>query len=192
MAIATIEATKTYTPGAYLALETESETRSEYRNGEIVPMTGGTPTHNEITNNLNVLLRTSLKGQPYRIFLLDQRLWVPDRKLYTYPDVMVVPRPVLLQTGRKDTITNPIFIAEVLSNSTKNYDRGEKFAAYRTIPTFQEYLLVDQYGICVEHYVKQNANQWLLTACDRPDTKISLASISVQLSLADLYEDVEL
>ena len=96
--------TKTiYTPEEYLNFEVDSDTRHEYINGEIVPVTGGTPEHNEIVSILNAALRTSLKGKPYSIFVADQRLWIPDRELYTYPDVMVVPRPLQRQQGRTDT-----------------------------------------------------------------------------------------
>jgi Uma2 family endonuclease len=131
--------TKTCTAEEYLELELElaSETRSEYRNGEIVPMTGGTPDHNDIAGNLYILLKLALKGKNHRTFYTDQRLWIPDRTLYTYPDVMVIEKPLQLQTGRNDTVINPCFIAEVLSKSTQDYDRGEKFVAYRTIESFK-------------------------------------------------------
>lgn len=132
-----LEEKKIYTPEEYLEFEVNSDTRHEYINGEIIPMTGSTPEHNEIASILNAALRLSLKGKPYSIFVADQRLWIPDRNLYTYPDVMVVPRPLQRQQERTDTIINPVMIAEVLSKSTKSYDRDEKFSAYRTIPTFQ-------------------------------------------------------
>ena len=135
----------TYTPEEYLAIEIASETRHEYINGEIISMAGGTPEHNEIASILNATFRINLRGQPYSIFIADQRLWISDKKLYTYPDVMIIQRPIQLQGSRKDTVTNPLLIAEVLSQSTKSYDKQEKFAAYRTIPSFQEYLLIDQY-----------------------------------------------
>lgn len=185
-------ATKTlYTADEYLALEVASDQRHEYINREIVPMTGGTPEHNEIASILNATLRVSLKGQPYSIFVADQRLWIPDNQLYTYPDIMVVPRPLQRQLGRSDTIINPILIAEVLSKSTKSYDRDEKFAAYRTIPTFQEYLLIDQYKLQVEQYSKTSSHQWIFTEYNQPEAQISLVSIPVQLRLADLYESIE-
>lgn len=185
-------ATKTlYTADEYLALEVASDQRHEYINGEIVPMTGGTPEHNEIASILNATLRVSLKGQPYSIFVADQRLWIPDNQIYTYPDIMVVPRPLQRQLGRSDTIINPILIAEVLSKSTKSYDRDEKFAAYRTIPTFQEYLLIDQYKLQVEQYSKISSHQWIFTEYNQPEAQISLVSIPVQLRLADLYESIE-
>ncbi|QKD83496.1 Uma2 family endonuclease [Thermoleptolyngbya sichuanensis A183] len=145
--------TKRYTAEEYLELEVASETRNEYRDGEIVPMMGGTPNHNDIAGNLYILLKSALKGKDYRIFYADQQLWIPGASLYTYPDVMVLPKPLELQAGRKDTVMNPCFIAEVLSKSTRSYDRSDKFAAYRTISSFQEYLLIDQDEIHVEHHV---------------------------------------
>ncbi|MEO1144360.1 MAG: Uma2 family endonuclease [Cyanobacteria bacterium J06638_22] len=182
--------TKTYTAEEYLALEVESETRSEYRDGEIIPMTGGTPAHNEITATLIFLLKSALRQQPYSIFVTDQRLWVPDGDRYTYPDVMVTPRPADLKQGRKDTVINPILIAEVLSDSTQGYDRGDKFAAYRTIPPFQEYLLIDQYKPHVEQYVKQSENQWLFTEYDDLGQTFTLQSVEVAIALKELYEAV--
>jgi Uma2 family endonuclease len=182
---------KPYTAEAYLALEIESLTRSEFRDGEIVPMSGGTPDHNAITIIFNALLWLGLKGKPYRIFGSDQRLWIPAHNLYTYPDAMVVPMPIELQPGRKDTIMNPLLIAEVLSTSTKGYDRDEKFAAYRTISTFQEYLLIDQYQSHVEQYVKQESNKWLFTEYSDKDARVVLSSVPVEISLVDLYENIE-
>jgi Uma2 family endonuclease len=193
---------KTYTAEEYLALEVDSETRHEFRNGEILPMAGGTPAHNEIAGDLTGLLKAALKGQPYSVFVADQRLAIPlgaaalpgAPNLYTYPDVMVVPRPLALHPGRKDTVTSPILIAEVLSDSTENstaaYDRDQKFAAYRSIPTFQEYLLIDQDRLHVEHYIKQGPNQWLFSEYDGQDGRFALASIPVEIALADLYENV--
>ena len=184
-------AKKTYTVEEYLELELASETRSEYRNGEIIPMTGGTPNHNDISGNAYILLKALLKSKEYRVFHVDQRLWIPSLKQYAYPDVMVAPKPLEMQTGRKDTITNPCFIAEVLSRSTQNYDRSEKFANYRTIDTFQEYLLIDQYHIHVEHHVKTAVNQWLFSEYDDPNVTISLQFLDLPIRIADLYDNIE-
>jgi Uma2 family endonuclease len=185
------EEKKIFTPEEYLELEVNSDTRHEYINGEIIPMTGGTPEHNEIASILNAALRIGLKGKPFSIFIADQRLWIPDRNLYTYPDVMVAPRPLQRQQGRTDTITNPVMIAEVLSKSTKNYDRDEKFSAYRTLSTFQEYLLIDQYTPHVEQYSKTDSRKWIFTEYNDSESSISLLSIPVEIRLADLYESVE-
>jgi Uma2 family endonuclease len=181
-----------YSPAEYLELELASETRSEYRNGAIIPMTGGTPDHNELAINLASLLKFTLRGKPYRIFAIDQRLWIPDRNLYNYPDVMVIEKPLQLQTGRNDTVTNPCFIAEVLSKSTQDYDRGEKFSAYRTIDSFREYLLIDQYNIRVDHYVKTAPNQWLLTEYTELNVVLSLNTLDMQIEIAALYENIDI
>jgi Uma2 family endonuclease len=183
--------TKTYTPEEYLELEIASETRNEYHNGEIIPMTGGTPDHNKISGNLYIILSLALKRKPYETFHVDQHLWIPEVSLYTYPDVMVLQKPIELQTGRKDTVLNPCFIGEVLSKSTQNYDRSEKFASYRTIPTFQEYLLIDQYRIHVEHYVKTAVNQWIFSEYDDPNFTLSLSNLEVQILITDLYENID-
>jgi Uma2 family endonuclease len=119
---------KTYTAEEYLVIEVESQTRSEYRNGAIVPMTGGTPAHNKIISALNALLWFGLRGKPYSLFMTDQRLSIPAAKLYTYPDAMVIHNPVALHPGRKDTVTNSLLSAEVLSDSTKDYDRNRPLA----------------------------------------------------------------
>ncbi|NEO88449.1 MAG: Uma2 family endonuclease [Spirulina sp. SIO3F2] len=183
---------QTITAQDYLAQEVELETRNEYRNGEIIPMTGGTPDHNEINANLIVLLKMALRKQPYSIFVTDQRLWIPERNIYTYPDTMVTPRPVELQSGRKDTVINPILIAEVLSKSTQQYDRTDKFEAYRTIASFQEYLLINQTRPHVEQYVKQAANQWLFTELTGLEQIVTLRSLNnIELALADLYEAID-
>ena len=184
-------ARKTYTVDEYLELEVASETRNEYRNGEIIPMTGGTPNHNDISGNAYILLKALLKAKAYRVFHVDQRLWIPALKEYTYPDVMVVAKPLEMQVGRKDTITNPCLIVEVLSRSTQSRDRSEKFAAYRTIDTFQEYILIDQYRIHVEHYLKTAVNQWLFSEYDDPETAIALQFLDMQIKIADLYDNID-
>jgi Uma2 family endonuclease len=188
--IAQVE-TKTYKAEEYLEAEVDSQERHEFLNGEIVLMTGGTPNHNEITTNLVVALKLTLKGKPYRTFSSDQRLWIPQLNNYTYPDVMVVAKPIELQSGRTDTITNPLLIAEVLSKGTKAYDRDEKFAAYRSIPSFQEYLLIDQYRLQVEQYSKTEANKWIFSEYGVIGDRLMLTSVQVEIAIADLYENIE-
>ena len=181
---------KLYTPEEYLALEVASDIRNEYRNGEIVPMTGGTPAHNKITSALNALLWLGLRGKPYSVFITDQRLWIPASNRFTYPDGMVIANPVKLQPGRKDTVTNPLLLAEVLSDSTEKYDRSDKFEAYRTLPSFQEYLLIDQSRPHVEQFAKQTAHQWLFAEHNGLDAQVKLSSLPIELALKDLYEGV--
>lgn len=180
-----------YSPEEYLKLEVDSEERHEYINGQIIRMTGGTPNHNQIALNLSGALNFALKRQPYRVFVTDQRLWIPERKIYTYPDVMVVKEPLEFAPGRKDTITNPITIGEILSKSTKSYDRDEKFAAYRTISSFQEYFLIDQYTMHVEQYSKTDNNRWIFSEYEDENFTLSFASIPFQITIADLYDKVD-
>jgi Uma2 family endonuclease len=135
-----------------------------------------------------VALYTGLKNQPYAVFVTDQRLWIPERQIATYPDIMVMPEPLTYQEGRKDTLINPVLIAEVLSASTANYDREEKFAAYRTIATFQEYLLISQEKCYIEHFQKEG-ERWLFTAYES-DRIIHLNSLGIQIVIADVYHKI--
>jgi Uma2 family endonuclease len=182
---------KIYTPEEYLELEVGSVDRHTYIDGEIILMPGGTPNHNLIIGNLSANLNFTLKHQSYFVFASDQRLWIPQKRIYTYPDVMVVQEAIQLQEGRKDTIINPIMIAEILSKSTQQYDQGEKFKAYRTIPSVQEYVLIDQYSMHVEKYVKTGSSQWLFSEYDGATTFLGLETVPVEISLADLYAKVE-
>lgn len=186
-----IQAQRSYSLEEYLELEVASEERHEYIDGEIVPVTGGTPNHNQILGNVYAALNFALKRQPYRVFVTDQRLWIPQKRVYTYPDVMVVQDGLQLQEGRKDTVTNPLLIAEVLSDSTQGYDRGEKFAAYRTIPTFQEYVLIEQDTLHVEHYVKTEPKKWIFSEYDGEAATLALTSVPFEIVLADIYDKVE-
>lgn len=183
--------TQYYSPAEYLEFEINSEIRHEYIDGLIIPMTGGTPDHNQITGNFYAVLNFALKRQPYQVFVTDQRLWIPQKRIHTYPDVMVVQTPLVFAEGRNDTITNPIMIAEVLSKSTKGYDRDEKFAAYRTIPSFQEYILIDQYTMHVEQYIKTDRRKWTFLEYEDSNDILNLASISCEISLVDIYDKVD-
>jgi len=180
-----------YSPQEYLELEVNSEIRHEYINGLIIPMTGGTPNHNQLAGNFYAMLNFALKRQPYQVFVTDQRLWIPTRKIHTYPDIMVVKTPLEYQEGRTDTLVNPVMIAEVLSKSTKGYDRDEKFAAYRTIPSLQEYILIDQYTMHIEQYFKTDNNQWIFSEFTDGNINLNLASISCQMILSDIYDKVD-
>jgi Uma2 family endonuclease len=191
MSIALLPEPAIITADDYLAQEILAETRNEYRNGVVVPMTGGTPEHNEIASVLNALLRIALKGKGYSIFVADQRLWISEPNLYTYPDVMVARRPIERKPDRTDTVMNPILIAEVLSKSTAAYDRTEKFAAYRTIASLQNYLLIDQYQPHVELYARTGDQQWLFSEYGQLSDRVLFDQLAVTVNLSDLYEALE-
>jgi len=190
--VAQVQTPPTYSPEEYLALEIASETRNEYIHGEIVPMAGGMPNHNQIALNLAGNLNFLLRRQPYRVFISDQRLWIAQPGISTYPDVMVVQGDLIYQEGCEDTITNPVLIIEVLSKSTGNYDQGEKFTFYRTIPTFQEYVLVDQYRHYVQQYTKTGAKKWDFQEYDSLADEVRFASLSLAIALTDIYDKVDL
>ena len=183
-------ATQTYTPAEYLELEEKAEYKSEYINGQIFPMTGGSTNHNTIALNLSTELNFAFKQQDYKVFMGDVRLWIPDKQIYTYPDVLVIAGKPQYVANRTDTITNALIIAEVLSKSTQGYDRQAKFEDYRTIPSFQEYLLIDQTRIYVEQYAKTGEKRWELRVYNAEDETISLSSVALQISLKDLYNKV--
>jgi len=184
--------TKTISPEEYLAQEEQSTERHEYIKGEIKLMAGGTPKHNELSGNSYIALKLALKKCPYTVFHADQRLWIPSQQIFTYPDVMVTTKPLVFQEGRKDTVLNACLIVEVLSLSTRNYDHGEKFQYYRSIPEFQEYLLIEQDRIYVEHYYRVDAKKWSLTEYTEIEDVIALGSVECEISLANIYEDIEL
>jgi Uma2 family endonuclease len=189
--VAQVEATRIYSPEEYLELEIPSIDRHEYIDGEIRLMPGGMPNHNRIIGNLGAGLNFAFKGKPYEAFVADQRLWIPNPKIYAYPDIMIVQGSLEYQEGRKDTLTNPFIIAEVLSKSTRNYGKADKFAAYRTIPSFQEYILIDQYAIHVEHYIKTEPRKWTFQEYNEVDDRLVFSSLSFEISLAELYDKVE-
>jgi Uma2 family endonuclease len=182
-------AAQTISAEAYFQLEATSKVRHEYRAGELVEMPGGTPNHSRIILNLAVELKLALKKQPYDVFASDQRLWIPEMDSYVYPDVMVTRDPLELLAGRRDTVLNPVLVAEVLSRSTGDYDRGEKFRSYRSIESLAEFLLIGQDAPFIEHYVKTE-NGWLLQDVVGTDGKLALTSVPVELELVDLFDKV--
>lgn len=182
----------------YLALEEVADYKSEYIDGEIIPMAGGSTNHNQIALNISSWFNFAFRKLDYYVYMGDVRLWIPQKRIYTYPDVMVVAGEPEYFPDRKDTILNPILIIEILSNSTEKYDYGNrsfdrqgKFRSYRTIPAFQEYLLVEQNEMGIEHYYKTNNKQWSLQEYSAEDKEISLSSINFTLSLEDLYHKTQ-
>lgn len=179
-----------YTPEEYLELEEAADYKSEYIDGQIIPMAGGTANHNRIAGNFYATLNFAFRQQEYEAFNSDMRLWIPQKRTYTYPDVMILAGEPEYFNNRQDIILNPQVIIEVLSKSTKGYDREEKFQAYRKIPSFQEYLLIDQNRIHVEQFSKTGKKQWTLREYDEEDEKISLVTVPFEINFQDLYNKV--
>ena len=181
---------KFYSPDEYRELEETAEFRNEYRDGEIVQMTGGSINHSRIIRNLSRVLGNLLEGQPYELFHNDLRLWIPRYRRGTYPDVMVIEGEPVFTEGRSDEILNPMLIVEVLSKSTKDFDREDKFRFYRSIPEFREYVLVNQSEFLVAQYIKTESNEWLFREYEGEAATVSFASLGVQMSMSEIYAKV--
>ena len=182
--------TRYYTPEEYLELEEKAEYKSEYRDGEIIPMTGGTTNHNKIAGNFYAYLKFGLKKQNYDVYIGDVRLWIPRYRQHTYPDLMVIQGEPIYTGANTTTVMNPLLIAEVLSKSTSNYDQSDKFMYYRSIPEFKEYILINQYQYHVMQYVKTDDGKWIFTELQSESDILTLETIDFQIALSDLYEQV--
>jgi Uma2 family endonuclease len=183
---------KTYiTSEEYLELERKAEFKSEYLNGEIFAMAGASPRHVLIVNNSVIELGALLKGKSCRVFSSDLRVKIPATGLFTYPDVVVLCDKPQYDAKQKDTVTNPTVIVEVLSKSTKNYDRGENFEHYRSIESFTDYVLVAQDKFHVEHFAKQADGSWLLKETNNLEDSIKIDSIDCELKLIDIYANYD-
>ena len=184
---------KTYlTPEQYLEIERKAEFKSEYYQGEMFAMAGAREPHNLIVFNVATALGPQLRNRPCRAYVADMRVRVNATGLYTYPDVTAVcAEPQFLDENR-DTLLNPSLIVEVLSPSTEAYDRGRKFEHYRSVESVTEYLLLSSERVSAELYTRQPDGRWLLTAANHLEDSLDLQSVGAHLSLADLYEKVDL
>ena len=179
------------TPEEYLALERKATIKSEYRDGSIHPMPSSNRTHNLVNGNICCALHLQLKERACEVYACDMRLKVSAAGLYTYPDILVVCDEPRFEDASVDTLLNPTALFEVLSPSTEAYDRGAKFGYYRQLDSMQEYTLVSQDLMRVEHYLRHK-EQWILTEVSRPVDVVRLTSIDCELPLREIYERVEL
>jgi Uma2 family endonuclease len=177
----------------WLAIErTATEQRSEYLAGEVFAMAGGTEEHNLIVLNVGAELRNQLKGRPCRVYPSDMKVHIAADDVGTYPDVMVICGERRFHDVRRDVVTNPILIVEVLSDSTEAYDRGDKFRHYRNLESLQAYLLLSQYRMQAELFLRQPDGTWSLRSYQDPSESIPLRVVEAELSLAEVYDKVEL
>ncbi len=153
---------KTFTIEEYLEIENAAIEKSEYYKGEIFAMAGTKLPHNIISRNTMGLLYQKLKGKNCQPFGSDLRVHIEANTLFTYPDISIVCGKVESLNNDDMNILNPAIIIEILSPSTKNYDRGEKFKLYRDIPTLKEYILIDSKSISVEAFRLNQNNHWEL------------------------------
>jgi Uma2 family endonuclease len=179
------------TPEQYLEIERAAQFRSEYLRGEMFAMSGASHNHARIIISTARRLAAQLEGRPCEPAANDLRLWSEREQMFTYPDIVVTCGSTRYLDKRHDTIVDATLIVEVLSPSTRSYDRGDKFLFYRSLPSFSEYLLLSQDAIRAEHHVRQPDGSWLFREFTSPDTEIALTSIGCRLPLGALYERVE-
>lgn len=195
------------TPAEYLVRERAAAYRSEYVDGRMVLMTGGSRAHSLISGNIAGTLREALRGGPCEVHQSDMRVRVAEGRFYTYPDVVIAREPVELEDAHKDTLLNPTVIIEVLSPSTARFDRGEKRRRYESIASLHHYLVVEQDQPLVEHH-RRDDEGWRVEVVEGLDGTIRLGGVGgtaqlggvggtarrpradVLLGLSDVYERV--
>ena len=186
------EAVKKLSAEEYLEIERRSEFKSEFWIGEMFAMAGASKAHNTILANVIMHVGPQLKGRPCNIYPSDMRVRIPRSPSYKYPDVTILCGKSQFEDTHKDTLLNPTVIIEVLSPSTEAYDRGTKFQEYRKIESLQEYILISQDKIWIEHYVRQEASPfWTFSDAGELDASLELTSVGCTLSLAEVYDKVE-
>jgi len=171
----------------YLEAERRAEFKSEYIDGEIFPMSGASLNHAMMSAAVVAALIQQLRDRNCSVAGSDLRLYCERARVLTYPDAVVFCEPARFKDGEQDTLVDATVIVEVLSPSTKNYDRSEKFHCYRGLASFTEYVLLLQSQVGAEHYVRQPDGSWLMREWSEPDTVLDLKSIDCSLRLGDLY-----
>ena len=185
-------AARTYlTPEEYITAERKATLKSEYLSGEIISRSGASNAHNLITMNTATQLYNQLVEGDCRVFMSSMRVGISAGVSYFYPDIAVTCDKPRFEDDVFDTLINPQVIIEVLSDSTAGYDRGEKFIRYRQLESLQEYILISQDLVQVDHYLRQG-KQWVLTEFSTFEDILPLVSIGAELPLHQIYRFVEL
>jgi len=178
-----------FTIADYLQMEEDATQKHEYYQGEIFAMAGAKADHNIITSNLMMFLAHRLWGSSCQVFTSDQRVHVQANTLFTYPDLTIVCGKPVYYNDDELNLTNPVGIIEVLSPSTKKYDRGVKFELYKCLPTLQEYLLVDSQSVLLEQFHKEAEGEWIFRKYEKLADEVSIVTVDVSLSLAYIYKN---
>ena len=186
-------ALKDHTLEYYLQREEKAKYKSEYYNGKIVKMAGASTNHNQISAQItsSLITRIKLLANKFKVYNSDQKVYIPSRNSVLYPDALVIAdRPEFWQ-GRKDIITNPLVVVEVLSPSTHSLDAFQKFHLYQELPSFKEYIIVSQTGVAIEQWYRKDINTWVKSEMNSPDQQLKIYSLSIDIPLSEIYDDVE-
>jgi len=184
------EEKKYFSPQKYFEGEEIAEYKNEYYHGEIFAMSGASFNHNVISGNVFAKLHSSLRDPSCFVFAGDMKIQIEKDAYYTYPDISIVCGDIEFTQNRDDIIENPLVIIEILSRSTKSYDRGDKFSAYRKIRSLRDYILIDQYARHVEYFFKNKADRWELEELKNPNDILKIRSVGMELSLEAVYDRV--
>lgn len=177
-------------PEEYLALERKAEFKSEYVDGVIYAMAGGSRSHHLLAGNMLTALNIELRHTSCEVYGSDLKVHAPASGKFFYPDVTVGCGKLEFLDDKKDALLNPVLLIEVLSESTSAYDRGKKFQYYQEIESFREYLLVSQDEPIIERFVRQPGRDWLYTKFEGLDAAIELQTVGCRLELKDIYAKV--
>jgi Uma2 family endonuclease len=181
-----------FTPAEYLELERSAETKSEYHNGVIVAMAGSTEEHDLAIGDIYISIGAQLRGSQCKFYTDNMRVNVPECNCYYYPDASVAcGEPQFQRIDGVQSLTNPILIVEVLSESTERFDRDRKFFCYQTLPSLKTYILVSQDEPLVQVFEKQSDSKWVFEHYEGLEAIVPLPSIGCELKLADVYSRVE-
>ena len=179
---------KLYTIEEYLEMENAALEKHEYYKGEIFAMSGASARHNVISSNLIISLGISLKGKSCQPYGSDMRIHIPENSLFTYPDISIICGDVTISDEDENTAIGPTVIIEILSPSTRNYDRGEKFMLYRAIPALKNYILVDSESVHVEHFAINKEGLWQLKEYNKINEEIFIETLNISLPMKEVYE----
>jgi len=182
---------KNFTIEEYLEMERNSVEKHEYYQGEIFAMAGAGDNHNEIFSNVFGDLAYRLKRKLCKPYGSDMRIYIPENTLFTYPDISIFCKDPSGQQVHPDSFSGPAVIIEILSSSTKYYDRGEKFKLYRDIPGLKEYILIDSESINIEAFRLNEHNHWELEEYKNEDDLLSVQTVQLSLPLHEIYEAVK-
>ena len=192
-----------YSVQEYLEMENASQEKHEYFEGEIFPlhrefraigvtsMFGAALSHNFIFSNTFGFLSRKLYGSKCIPFGSDMRMNIPENSLFTYPDISIYCNEIKHLEEDENTVLLPTVIIEILSPSTKDYDRGSKFKLYRDIPSLKEYIMIDSTAISVEAFHINEHQNWELKEYSNMDESLNFYSLGFDIQLKDIYQHVK-
>ncbi|WP_300600182.1 Uma2 family endonuclease [Niabella sp.] len=181
-----------YTIPEYLEMENASPEKHEYYRGGIFAMAGAGRKHNVIFSNMMGQLYLQLRGKPCTPFGSDMRIHIPENTLFTYPDISIICGDIVSSPEDAETAVAPTVLIEILSRSTRDYDRGSKFKLYRDIPALKEYILVDSESISIEVFRLNNSGHWELEEYKTSGDTLIIKAVDARIAIPDIYEGTKL